>query len=101
MVTPPAPASNAGRFIVVAELRSTAAGRFEATLAQFFQNVRLSQPVWLLRADGTTIGTIHNTLLPKLGQRDSLFIAEAGTGRTTAFNWGPEVEARVRALWKA
>jgi hypothetical protein len=99
---PATPTTTKGRYIIVAELRSKPVGPFETALTGFGQTARLSQNVWLLRADGTTIGTVHNALVPQLGQRDSLFTAElGGGGRTTMFNCGPEIEARVRAMWKS
>lgn len=90
-----------GRFIVVAEFRSTKpSAPMEAAMAAFGTSFRLAERVWLLRADGATIGTIHNELIQHLGPRDSLFVAEMGSNRSTVFNWGPEAEARIRA-WRA
>lgn len=68
-------------------------------MAGFGQVFRLGERIWLLRADAT-IGTVHNDLMQHLGPRDSLFVAEMGSGRTTVFNWGPETEARIR-VWRA
>jgi hypothetical protein len=88
-----------GRFIIVAELRTKPVGPFEAAMAGFGQAHRLADRIWLLRGEAT-IGTVHNELMQHLGKSDSLFIAEMGSSRTTVFNWGPEIEARIRA-WRA
>lgn len=90
----------AGRFIVVAELHTKPSGPLEHAMAGFGQSFRLGDCIWLLRAESTTIGSLHNELIQHLGARDSLLVADIGSGRTIAFNWGPAVEARIRA-WRS
>lgn len=89
-----------GRFIIVAELHTKPSGPLENAMAGFGQSFRLGDRIWLLRAESTTIGSLHNELIQHLGSRDSLFVADVGSGRTIAFNWGPAVEARIRA-WRS
>jgi hypothetical protein len=89
-----------GRFIIVAELNTKPSAPLENAMGGFGSVFRLGDRIWLLRAESTTIGSLHNELIQHLGQRDSLFIAEMGSSRTIALNWGPAVEARIRA-WRA
>lgn len=89
-----------GRFIIVAELQTKPSGPLENAMAGFGQSFRLGDKIWLLRAESTTIGSLQNELIQHLGPRDSLFVAEMGSSRTIAFNWGPGIEARIRA-WRA
>lgn len=89
-----------GRFIIVAELNTKPSERFESALGGFGVVFRLADRIWLLRAESTTIGGLQNELIQHLGQRDSMFIAEMGSNRTIALNWGPAIEARIRA-WRA
>lgn len=84
------------RFIIVAELQTKPSAPLENAMAGFGQSFRLGDKIWLLRAESTTIGTLNNELTQHLGPRDSLFIAEMGSGRTIALNWGPGIEARIR-----
>ena len=91
---------SAGRFIIVAELHTKPSGPLENAMTGFGESFRLGDRIWLLRAESTTIGTLHNELIQHLGPRDSLFIAEMGSSRAIALNWGPGIEARIRA-WRA
>ncbi len=86
----------ASRYIIVAELHTKPSGPLEAAMAGFGASFRLGDQIWLLRAESTTIGTLNNELRQHLGARDALFIAEMGSGRAIAFNWGPGIEARIR-----
>ncbi|MBL8780000.1 MAG: hypothetical protein JNL06_03565 [Alphaproteobacteria bacterium] len=88
-----------GRFIIVAELHTKPSGPLESAMAGFGQPFRLGDRIWLLRAESTTIGALQNEFIQHLGPRDSIFIAEMGSGRTIALNWGPAIESRIRA-WR-
>jgi hypothetical protein len=100
---PPAPALAAepvsANFVVIADLRSRGSAPFEGALMKLGETYRLNSLVWLLHTDRSA-GTIRNELIQHIGQSDNLVIVDATRGRTAWFNLGPEVDSRIRKVWK-
>jgi hypothetical protein len=86
-------------FVVIADLRSRASGPFEAAIGKLGQAHRLNALVWLLHSDRSA-GTIRNELVQHIGHSDHLVIVDATRDRTAWFNLGPEVDAKIRRVWK-
>jgi hypothetical protein len=53
---------------------------------------------WVLTSD-TSLNTIRNRLVQKLGKIDTLFIVDAARDKAAWFNFGPETDSRVRRMW--
>jgi hypothetical protein len=60
---------------------------------------RFMPQAWVLVSD-SSINTIRNALVQKLGKLDTLFIVDAAHDKACWFNFGLESDARVRALWQ-
>ncbi len=59
----------------------------------------LTPQAWLLTSD-TTINAIRQALVQKLGKLDMLFVADATNDKAAWFNFGPEVDSRIRRIWQ-
>lgn len=85
------------RFMVTCAFRSGSRLVFERALAASGTALQLSENLWLLRAIGTA-GSIRNTLIQHLGARDTLMVLQLDAVRTATQNYGPEMDARIRAM---
>ncbi len=90
-------ANELNRFMVTCEFHSGSRSAFERALATSGTVVQLSEKLWLLRAMGTA-GSIRNFLFQHLGSRDTLMVLQLGAVRTATQNYGPEMDARIRAI---
>lgn len=100
MAAPAAQTETAGaNFVVIADLRSRSSSPFEGAMIRMGEVYRLNSLVWLLHSDRTA-GTIRNELIQHMGQSDNLVIIDATRGRTAWSNLGPEVDTRIRKVWK-
>jgi hypothetical protein len=84
------------RFVVACEFRSGSRPAFGSALSKVGAPLQLSENLWLLRAIGTA-GSIRNVLIQDMGARDTLMVLQLDAVRTATHNYGPELDARVRA----
>lgn len=100
---PPAPALQgepaSANFVVIADLRSRGSAPFEGAIMRLGEAYRLNSLVWLLHTDRSA-ATIRNELVQHMGQSDNLVIIDATRGRTAWSNLGPEVDSKIRRVWK-
>lgn len=85
------------RFVVACEFRSGSRSAFDAGLREAGSPLQVSENLWLLRAIGTA-GSIRNFLFQRLGARDTLMVLQLDAVRTATQNFGPEMDARIRAM---
>lgn len=85
------------RFIVMCQFHTGSRAVFERALAASGSFLQINDNVWLLRAVGTA-GSMRNQLLQHLGGRDSLMVLQLDAVRTATQNYGPEMDARIRAM---
>ncbi|MFM9862405.1 MAG: hypothetical protein ACKVRO_02260 [Micropepsaceae bacterium] len=85
------------RFIVTCTFNSGSRAVFERALASAGSALQLSDTLWLLRAVGTA-GSVRNHLFQHLGARDTLMVLQLDAVRTATQNYGPEMDARIRAM---
>ena len=85
------------RFVIVCELRSGSRPTFERGMHAAGSVMQLGEKVWLLRTTGTA-GSVRNQLLQHIGARDSLMVMQFAATRTATHNFGPEFDARLRAM---
>jgi hypothetical protein len=89
----------ARNYILIVELRSTRPSEpFERAIKALGSFLRLNHTTWLLRAE-TTLGAVRNELAMFVGTGDSFLIVDVGEGRKLSHQFGPEVEAKLRAIW--
>ena len=91
------PSNELNRFFVTCEFASGSRHVFERALNELGKVLQLSDRLWLLHAVGTA-GSIRNTLLQHLGQRDKVIVIQFRAERTATQNCGPEFDARLRAI---
>lgn len=93
-------AANPGvaRVIVYADLRTGAPG-FRAALAAMGEAEPIGQGVWALRTH-LSAGEIRTRLGLETHRGDRLFILDATRDRFACLDLGPEIEARLRRLWR-
>ncbi|HTT84649.1 MAG TPA: DUF4339 domain-containing protein [Rhizomicrobium sp.] len=87
-------------FVIVADLKSGSIARLEEKLATLGHSFAILPQVWLLSSH-ETVNTVRNVLTPQLGKLDVLFVVDAGNDKAAWFNFGPELDARIRRLWRS
>lgn len=92
-----AQAAQLNRFVVTCAFRTGSRATFERALAATGTSLQLADNLWLLRAIGTA-GSVRNTLFQHVGARDTLMVLQLDAVRTATQNYGPEMDARIRAM---
>jgi hypothetical protein len=85
------------RFVVMCTFNSGSRPTFDRGLKSAGDVLQLGDSSWLLRAVGTA-GSVRNHLYQHMGARDSLLVLQLDAVRTATQNFGPEMDARLRAM---
>ncbi len=94
-----APTTQRAHFLIVADMKSRSISGLEEEIFNLGPAVPLTPQAWLLTSD-TTINAIRQALVQKLGKLDMLFVADATNDKAAWFNFGPEVDSRIRRIWQ-
>jgi hypothetical protein len=86
-------------FAIVADLKSGSASNLEEAIATLGPAYRLTPNVWIVSAEHS-VNAVRNRLVQELGKLDSLFVIDASHGKAAWFNFGPEVDVRIRRVWR-
>jgi len=86
-------------FVIVAELTSGSAARLGSAIGRLGPAYEINPCVWVLHASATPAG-LRNQLVQEIGRGDKLFIADTAHGKFISHNYGPEPEAKLRAVWR-
>jgi hypothetical protein len=86
-------------FVIILDVKSRSTSRLEEKVMSMGTVFKLSPSVWLVHGKQTAAGLV-NALSPHLGVSDSLFVVDATHDRTAWCNLGPELDAKVRSVWK-
>ena len=92
--------SEHSHMLIVADLKSGSIAKLEEEIATFGQSVAILPQAWLLTS-AASVNTVRNRLVQQLGKLDVLFVADASNDKAAWFNFGPEVDARIRKLWRS
>lgn len=84
--------------IIIADMKSRSINGLEEEIYKLGQAYPLLPQVWLLRTD-QSVNTVRNLLVQQLGKLDVLFVVDATNNKAAWFNFGPEVDARIRRIW--
>lgn len=84
--------------VVIADMKSRSINGLEEEIYKLGQAYPLLPQVWLLRTD-QSVNTVRNLLVQQLGKLDTLFVVDATNNKAAWFNFGPEVDARIRRIW--
>ena len=92
-----AQATQLNRFVVICTFKSGSRATFERGVKSIGESLQIADDFWLLRAIGTA-GSVRNQLFQHMGARDTLMVLQLDAVRTATQNFGPEMDARVRAM---
>lgn len=85
--------------VIIADMKSGSIARLEEEIATFGQACAILPQVWLLASD-MSVTNVHNHLVQQLGKLDMIFVLDATNDKAAWFNFGPEVDARIRKVWR-
>ena len=85
------------RFVVICSFKSGSRVAFDRGIKSTGDVLQLGDDAWLLRTYGTA-GSVRNQLFQHMGARDTLMVLQLDAVRTATQNFGPETDARIRAL---
>ncbi|HEX3430594.1 MAG TPA: DUF4339 domain-containing protein [Rhizomicrobium sp.] len=86
--------------LIVADMKSGSIAKLEEEIATFGQSFAILPQAWLLASEAS-VNTVRNALTQQLGKLDMLFLADASNDKAAWFNFGPEVDARIRKIWRS
>lgn len=86
--------------LIVADLKSGSIAKLEEEIATFGQCLAILPQAWLLASEAS-LSTVRNQLVKQLGKLDMLFVADASNNKAAWFNFGPELDARIRKIWRS
>ncbi len=86
-------------FAIVVDRKSRSTGNLEDAIASLGPAYALMPNIWILATD-QSVNAVRYRLVQELGKLDSLFVIDASRGKAAWFNFGPEVDVRIRRVWK-
>ncbi len=89
----------ASRFVIMADMKSRSISGLEEEIFSLGAAQRFMPQAWMLVSEAP-INAVRSALVQRLGKLDSLFIVDAAHDKAAWFNFGPESDARVRAMWQ-
>jgi hypothetical protein len=93
-----ASAGERSQFVIVADMKSGSVASLEAEIFNLGPAYPVLPQVWIVSSEAN-VNAIRNMLVQKLGKRDALLVVDTGHNKAAWFNFGPEVEARIRQIW--
>lgn len=85
-------------FVIVADMKSHSIASLEDEIFALGPAQRFGAQAWALSSE-ISISTIRTALAQKLGKLDTLFIVDATHDKAAWFNFGPEIDSRIRRMW--
>lgn len=95
----PAGAGERNRYIIAADMKSGSIAALGEEILNFGPACLVMPQVWILVSE-ISLSTLRSELIQKLGKLDTLFVADATHDKAAWFNFGPEIDAKVRRLWQ-
>ncbi|MBI1239906.1 MAG: hypothetical protein GC199_11260 [Alphaproteobacteria bacterium] len=86
-------------FVIIYPQGARSVTRLEQTIMNLGPACKLSPHTWLV-SSRETAGAIRNMLTEYFGRNDCLLVVDASRGKAAWFNFGPELEARMRRVWQ-
>lgn len=86
-------------FVIIAEIKSHHGPELERALMSAGPAMKIASNAWVLSAKTSAPGLL-NQLSQHIGRMDQLFISDATSDRIAWFNFGPEMDAKVRRVWR-
>lgn len=86
-------------FMIVLDIKARFAGPLEQAIMSLGPAYKLAPNVWCVNTDATAPGLL-NDLSIHIGKTDTMFIADTTRDRTAWSSMGPEVDAKIRRVWR-
>lgn len=86
-------------FLIVLDIKARFAGPLEQAIMSLGPAYKLAANVWCVNTDATAPGLL-NDLSVHIGKTDTMFIADTTRDRTAWSSMGPEVDAKIRRVWR-
>jgi hypothetical protein len=86
-------------FLIVMDIKARFAGPLEQAIMSLGPAYKLAPNVWCVNTDATAAGLL-NDLSQHIGRTDTMFIADTTRDRTAWSSMGPEVDAKIRRVWR-
>lgn len=86
-------------YLIMADMKSRSISGVEEEIFNLGPAVAIMPQAWLLSSE-MPINVIRQTLVQKLGKLDMLFVVDATHDKAAWFNFGPEVDSRIRRIWQ-
>jgi hypothetical protein len=86
------------QFIIMADMRSGSLAALEGEIFALGPAYAVLPHAWIVSSE-QSVNAVRNALVQKLGKRDVLFIVDATHNKAAWFNFGPEIDARIRRIW--
>lgn len=84
--------------IIVSDMKSRSIHGLEEEIVKLGQACPVFPQVWILNTE-QTVNAVRNVLIQQLGKLDLLLVIDASHDKAAWFNFGPEMDARIRRLW--
>lgn len=89
-----------GRYLVLADMKSRSISGLVEEMQKLGETLQVLPQAWLLVSD-QNINSVRNALVQKLGKIDVLFVVDATRNKAAWFNFGLEVDSRIRRVWSS
>ena len=84
--------------LVLTDMKSRSIDGVERELSKLGTVCAVLPQAWLLSTEATA-NTVRNLLVQQLGKLDILMVIDAGRDKSAWFNFGPEMDVRIRRFW--
>ncbi len=91
--------SESANFVLITDIKADSNSDLEQAIMRMGQTSLVMRNIWVLHGN-YTVGALRNALIPYLRPMDSLFIVDVNRGKNAGFNLGPEIDAKIRKIWK-
>ncbi len=85
--------------IIIYEIKSRSQTRLEEDIMALGAATQIQQGVWVVNGPHSS-GAVRNELLRHFGKQDHLMVIDASRDKLAWFNFGPELDAAVRRIWR-
>ena len=96
--TDTAETSELSHFVIVSDMKSNSITQLEEELGKLGPTCTVLPQVWFV-STRASISAVRSLLVQQLGKLDSLLVIDATRDKAAWFNFGPEMDARLRRFW--
>ncbi len=87
------------RYVILAEMKSSSISALDEEISNFGPSYQVMPQAWILTTE-VSLNTLRSELIQKLGKLDMLMVVDTTNDKAAWFNFGPEVDTKVRRLWQ-